>query len=95
MLDFMTQGDGNILGIRATGKLSDLDSNMSSRFRSNRCGPAAGGGEAVNPCRSGTVQSRALQRWATARRSSTLRHARCTHAPVAREQATVDAFGLV
>ena len=25
MLDFMTEGDGNILGIRATGKLSDED----------------------------------------------------------------------
>ena len=25
MLDFMTQGNGNILGIRATGKLSDQD----------------------------------------------------------------------
>ena len=25
MLEFMTQGNGNILGIRATGKLSDED----------------------------------------------------------------------
>ena len=25
MLEFMTEGDGNILGIRATGKLSDED----------------------------------------------------------------------